>query len=130
MNYTTNYHLPQWAEEDRIMMEDFNEAMEKIDEALRYGLTPENMSCQYGSFSLDSTTEENAILATFTFAPSVMLLDFGGEIHLIPNGSSKGVSNSSNTFSVALKLDENTVTLARKDDRLSTKYTAWFVIFP
>ena len=24
MNYTTNYHLPQWVETDRIQMEDFN----------------------------------------------------------------------------------------------------------
>ena len=31
MNYTTNYHLPQWVAEDRILMEDFNEAMESID---------------------------------------------------------------------------------------------------
>ena len=31
MNYTTNYHLPQWVETDRIMMEDFNEAMAGID---------------------------------------------------------------------------------------------------
>ena len=34
MNYTTNYHLPQWVEEDRIMMGDFNEAMANIDDAL------------------------------------------------------------------------------------------------
>ena len=34
MKYTTNYHLPQWVEEDRIMMEDFNEAMEEIEEGL------------------------------------------------------------------------------------------------
>ena len=31
MNYTTNYHLPQWVETDRIMMEDFNDAMSGID---------------------------------------------------------------------------------------------------
>ena len=31
MNYTTNYHLPQWVESDRILMEDFNEAMSDID---------------------------------------------------------------------------------------------------
>ena len=24
MNYTENYHLPQWVKEDRVMMEDFN----------------------------------------------------------------------------------------------------------
>ena len=34
MNYTTNYHLPQWVESDRILMEDFNEAMSGIDTAL------------------------------------------------------------------------------------------------
>ena len=34
MNYTTNYHLPQWVESDRIMMEDFNEAMEEIETGL------------------------------------------------------------------------------------------------
>ena len=31
MNYTTNYHLPQWVETDRIMMGDFNQAMETLD---------------------------------------------------------------------------------------------------
>ena len=31
MNYTTNYHLPQWVETDRIQMEDFNQAMADID---------------------------------------------------------------------------------------------------
>ena len=31
MNYTTNYHLPQWVETDRIQMEDFNQAMETLD---------------------------------------------------------------------------------------------------
>ena len=31
MNYTNNYHLPQWVESDRILMEDFNDAMAGID---------------------------------------------------------------------------------------------------
>ena len=35
MNYTTNYHLPQWAESDRIMMEDFNDAMSDIDQGIK-----------------------------------------------------------------------------------------------
>ena len=34
MNYTTNYQLPQWVEEDRIMMEDFNDMAARVDEAL------------------------------------------------------------------------------------------------
>ena len=35
MEYTTNYHLPQWVESDRIMMEDFNEAMAAIDGGIK-----------------------------------------------------------------------------------------------
>ena len=35
MNYTTNYHLPQWVESDRILMEDFNDAMENIDGGIK-----------------------------------------------------------------------------------------------
>lgn len=31
MNYTEKYHLPQWEKEDRIMMDDFNQAMGKIE---------------------------------------------------------------------------------------------------
>ena len=34
MNYTTNYHLPQWVETDRIMMGDFNDAMAGIEAGL------------------------------------------------------------------------------------------------
>ena len=35
MDYTTNYHMPQWVESDRIMMEDFNEAMAAIDGGIK-----------------------------------------------------------------------------------------------
>ena len=31
MNYTTNYRLPQWVAEDRILMEDFNQMCTDID---------------------------------------------------------------------------------------------------
>ena len=34
MNYTTNYQLPQWVKEDRILMDDFNDMAAKVDEAL------------------------------------------------------------------------------------------------
>ena len=34
MNYTTNYHLPQWVETDRIQMEDFNGAMAAMDQGM------------------------------------------------------------------------------------------------
>ena len=34
MNYTKNYHLPQWVETDRIQMEDFNDAMAAMDQGM------------------------------------------------------------------------------------------------
>ena len=40
MNYTTNYHLPQWVESDRVLMEDFNEAMESIDSNVKEASQP------------------------------------------------------------------------------------------
>ena len=39
MEYTKNYHLPQWAEEDRIQMEDFNAAMMSIESGIGQALT-------------------------------------------------------------------------------------------
>ena len=35
MNYTANYHLPQWVETDRILMEDFNDMASTLDAALK-----------------------------------------------------------------------------------------------
>ena len=37
MNYTENFHLPQWDEHDRIMRVDFNNAMAEIEEGLTSG---------------------------------------------------------------------------------------------
>ena len=35
MEYTENYQLPQWVESDRILMEDFNQAMAAIDTGVK-----------------------------------------------------------------------------------------------
>ena len=34
MNYTENYHLPQWEKTDRVLMEDFNDAMNSLETGL------------------------------------------------------------------------------------------------
>ena len=34
MNYTKNYHLPQWVKEDRIMMNDFNQMCQDMEAGL------------------------------------------------------------------------------------------------
>lgn len=34
MNYTANYRLPQWVEDDRILMEDFNQAFKNLEDGV------------------------------------------------------------------------------------------------
>ena len=34
MNHTQNYHLPQWEKTDRVLMEDFNDAMANLENGL------------------------------------------------------------------------------------------------
>lgn len=44
MKYTTNYKLPQWVESDRILMTDFNQAMERIDAGLQSKASGESVT--------------------------------------------------------------------------------------
>ena len=62
MDYTTNYQLPVWAETDRILMDDFNDLTEKIEEALTA------CNCQFfvGSY-LGTGTYGSAGRTTFSF---------------------------------------------------------------
>ena len=77
MNYTTNYHLPQWVESDRIMMGDFNEAMDTLDTELAaaqavtdVAYTPDNKPYTIGSY----TGNGNTITITLGFRPSFLLI--------------------------------------------------------
>ena len=80
MNYTTNYHLPQWVESDRIMMEDFNEAMETIDTGLTQTKTtaegaysPGNKPYVVGSYR--GTGDVNSpTTITLGFRPSLVIV--------------------------------------------------------
>ena len=72
MNYTTNYHLPQWAETDRIQMEDFNQAMADIDEAMGTYYGTENLPWEMGSANINAEAVDT-VIHTFGFTPSVVL---------------------------------------------------------
>ena len=64
MNYTTNYRLPQWAETDRIQMEDFNQAMADIDQGLSDAYRPSNLPYFIGSYTGNGDTLERTIKDT------------------------------------------------------------------
>ena len=82
MNYTTNYHLPQWVESDRIMMEDFNQMCEDIDggiaaakaaaDSVQDAYTPANKPYVVGTYTGDGTRTNRTI--TLGFQPSFLII--------------------------------------------------------
>ena len=54
MEYTQNYHLPQWVETDRILMDDFNGMASAIDAALKTNAD---------SLSAETAARESAVAA-------------------------------------------------------------------
>ena len=61
MNYTQNHHLPQWVKTDRIMMDDFNQAMADMESAL-------NSNAQAAA-GAQATADEAKTLASAAYSP-------------------------------------------------------------
>ena len=77
MNYTENYHLPQWVETDRVQMEDFNQMCADIDQGIKGAKdTAETAlaSLPYvvGTYTGDGTTESRTV--TLGFKPSFLVI--------------------------------------------------------
>ena len=83
MEYTINYHLPQWVESDRIMMGDFNEAMANIEEGMSNTATAAaELPYVVGTYTGDGTTTDRVI--TLGFKPQFVII----------SGMSRGSSNN------------------------------------
>ena len=81
MDYTQNLHLPQWEADDRIMMDDFNEAFAKIDEGMSGGLKIATGS--YIGNGLYGAEHPNTL--NFDFAPKMVIVfeDTSGNYYTI-----------------------------------------------
>ena len=81
MNYTENYQLPQWVESDRVLMEDFNDAMEKIDASC--GNCRIKMGSYIGTGTYGSAHPSSL---TFDFPPLILFMNvsnkFSGGAHM------------------------------------------------
>lgn len=133
MNYTTNYHLPQWVESDRIMMGDFNEAMESIDEGLSTKFSEDNRPYVSGDFSVPSDATSGTVVLTLDFQPHHILLTSGSTIAIRQGGTemlytSPGTSTSSTRF-VALQLSGQQVLFRTRGSNITggtyVKYIAY-----
>ena len=116
MEYTTNYHLPQWVETDHIMMGDFNEAMANIEEGLnRNAEAAETLPYQYGKITIPLSTPPSTTLLNFDFSPQCVVIGAGSTAILYQGGAVTvytSVPYSSNNASVlALYLKGNVLTL-------------------
>lgn len=70
MDYTQNLHLPQWEESDRIMMDDFNDAMAKIDTAVTA-----KCSMLFGTYHGDGNARKTISLSV---TPKVIIIWLSG----------------------------------------------------
>ena len=76
MNYTTNYHLPQWVETDRIQMEDFNQAMADIDQGIKDAQETAN-TAQGTATAAYCPTNKPYVVGTYTGTSSNMTITLG-----------------------------------------------------
>ena len=83
MDYTQNLHLPQWEKTDRIMMDDFNDAMSKIDAAMPRIVT--------GSYTGDGTTNGSHVI-DLGFRPKVVIVANGDGILNSTAGTFGGIA--------------------------------------
>lgn len=72
-SYTSNYSLPQWEMDDRILVEEFNEAMHNIDEGLSL-----KVQVRVGSYEGDDAAERTISLGVTPKA--VLVMSTRGEV--------------------------------------------------
>ena len=76
MNYTTNYHLPQWVETDRIQMEDFNQMCADIDQGIKDAQETAN-TAQGTATAAYCPTNKPYVVGTYTGTSSNMTITLG-----------------------------------------------------
>ena len=109
MKQTTNYQLPQWEESDRIRMEDFNGAMEKLDAALgeqqQVLANLGNCSVMYGRYyGSGGYGSDRPNKLSFNRQPIAVLLDFP---YILVQG--KTTTSADNSGGITVTWSENTV---------------------
>ena len=109
MNYTGNYHLPQWVETDRVQMEDFNQMCADIDQ----GITEEREAREAADASLttlvtQAQTTANTALSALPYVVGHYTSD-GEERHIsvgfrpsaiLFHGTYQTGSNGGNNYSL------------------------------
>ena len=67
MNYTENYHLPQWVETDRVQMEGFNQMCADIDQGIKIAQETANTAENKANAVQDAYKPDNKPYVTGTY---------------------------------------------------------------
>ena len=130
MNYTTNYHLPQWVEEDRIMMTDFNEAMERIEEGMSACYGDGRKPAAWTTFALKGSTGNGTTLAEFDFAPAFVILGSTQLYCVLANDSSvMTLTSGIYEYRITVRLSGTSLILSSNDSDLPGTYTLSILAF-
>ena len=98
MNYTKNYHLPQWVETDRIQMEDFNQAMADIDQGIKDAQETAN-TAQGTATAAYCPTNKPYVVGSYTGNGGTVTVTLGFKpSFLIVSGESSTNANSSSSL--------------------------------
>ena len=73
MNYTKNYHLPQWDETDRIMRTDFNQMCAGLED----GLTTAQAAANAAQQTADAAAVLPYVIGTYTGTGADLSIDVG-----------------------------------------------------
>ncbi|MDE7219353.1 MAG: hypothetical protein K2O45_07010 [Oscillospiraceae bacterium] len=98
MNYTANYHLPQWDETDRIMRTDFNRMCADMEAGMTLNAQAAQTACQI-SDDLDQKTLKRLRRLAYNHYSTVQDMDpfpwQAGVFHQNPAKDKSGVTNAS-----------------------------------
>ena len=100
MKQTTNYQLPSWDSEDRILRTDFNTLTEKVDTALaEHDLQlAQKGDCQFYYVSYTGTGERGPITFQFPKRPLFVVIQGSSSFMCAVNGNNIVYGNMINTL--------------------------------
>ena len=133
MKQTTNYQLPQWEETDRIMMKDFNGAMEKIDQGIHQAALG---NCRIVTGTYTGTGEygqERPNTLTFPEEPLLVIIHGDSGFYAMPRADRTVVLNGRLSSYATLPLTWGDKSLSwfsgsRADDQLNTEGVTYHYI--
>ena len=125
MNKTTNYHLPQWAENDPVRREDFNEAMVNIAEGLSTAYSDHRVPVRYRAIPVTSAHTAGDILEEYDGVPKFVIAYGTCGSAFVSNGGLGNimVSNTSvnSDYKITLKLSGAKLSLYYKGASVGTQ---------